>query len=86
MLNIYEEIKIILLRKGLSLRKLSAKMQEQGYDVPVPDAISAPFRRKRVRFEMVQEAPFRRKRVRFEMVQEILDFLGYEIVIREKQK
>ena len=48
MLNIYEEIKIILLRKGL--------------------------------------APFRRKRVRFEMVQEILDFLGYEIVIREKQK
>ena len=71
MLNIYEEIKIILLRKGLSLRKLSAKMQEQGYNVPVPDAISAPFRRKRVRFEMVQE---------------ILDFLGYEIVIREKQK
>lgn len=71
MLNIYEEIKIILLRKGLSLRKLSAKMQEQGYDVPMPDAISAPFRRKRVRFEMVQE---------------ILDFLGYEIVIREKQK
>lgn len=71
MLNIYEEIKIILLRKGLSLRKLSAKMQEQGYDVPVPDAISAPFRRKRVRFEMVQE---------------ILDFLGYEIIIREKQK
>ena len=71
MLNIYEEIKIILLRKGLSLRKLSAKMQEQGYNVPVPDAISAPFRRKRVRFEMVQE---------------ILDFLGYEIIIREKQK
>ncbi len=71
MLNIYEEIKIILLRKGLSLRKLASKMQEQGYDVPVPDAISAPFRRKRVRFEMVQE---------------ILDFLGYEIVIREKQK
>ncbi len=71
MLNIYEEIKIILLRKGLSLRKLASKMQEQGYDVPVPDAISAPFRRKRVRFEMVQE---------------ILDFLGYEIIIREKQK
>ena len=71
MLNIYEEIKIILLRKGLSLRKLASKMQEPGYDVPVPDAISAPFRRKRVRFEMVQE---------------ILDFLGYEIIIREKQK
>ncbi len=71
MLNIYEEIKIILLKKGLSLRKLASKMQEQGYDVPVPDAISAPFRRKRVRFEVVQE---------------ILDFLGYEIVIREKQK
>lgn len=71
MINIYEEIKIILLRKGLSLRKLASKMQEQGYDVPVPDAISAPFRRKRVRFEMVQE---------------ILDFLGYEIIIREKQK
>lgn len=71
MINIYEEIKIILLRKGLSLRKLASKMQEQGYDVPVPDAISAPFRRKRVRFEMVQE---------------ILDFLGYEIIIHEKQK
>ena len=69
MIDIYEEIKIILLKKGLSLRKLATKMRELGYDLPVPSAISAPFKRKRIRFETVQQ---------------ILDYLGYELVIREK--
>lgn len=71
MIDIYEEIKIILLKKGLSLRKISNQMRKLGYNMPVPAAISAPFRNKRIRFETVQE---------------ILDYLGYEIIIREKQK
>lgn len=71
MLNIYEEIKIILLRKGLSMRKLTAKLSAAGYKVPVDGGLSDAFNKKRIRFQMVQE---------------ILDYLGYEIVIREKQK
>lgn len=71
MLNIYEEVKIILLRKGLSMRKLAKRMLSDGYHVPVDGGLSDAFNKKRVRFQTVQE---------------ILDYLGYEIVIKEKQK
>lgn len=71
MLNIYEEVKIILLRKGLSMRKLARRMLSDGYQVPVDGGLSDAFNKKRVRFQTVQE---------------ILDYLGYEIVIKEKQK
>lgn len=71
MLNIYEEIKIILLRKGLSMRKLTAKLLAEGYKVPIDGGLSDAFNKKRIKFQTVQE---------------ILDYLGYEIVIREKQK
>lgn len=71
MLNIKEEIEIILVRSGLSMRKLLSKMEVNGYNLPKPSTISVQFNKKRIRFETVQE---------------ILDFLGYEIIIREKQK
>lgn len=71
MLNIYEEVRILLLRKGLSMRKIAAKLLEQGYKVPVKNGLSNSFKQKRVKFQTVQE---------------VLDFLGYELVIKEKQK
>ncbi len=71
MLDIYEEIRIILLRKGLSMRKLAAKLLEMGYKVPVKGGLSEQFKHERVRFKTVQQ---------------VLDFLGYEIIIQEKQK
>ncbi len=72
MLNIYEEVKILLLRKGLSMRKLAIRLLELGCDIPAQGGLSTSFNKK--------------KRVRFQTVQEILDYLGYELVIREKQK
>ena len=71
MLNIYEEIRIILLRKGLSMRKLAAKLSEMGYKVPVKGGLSEQFKHERVRFKTVQQ---------------ILDFLGYEIKKKKKLK
>lgn len=71
MLNIYEEIKIILLRKGVSMRKLARRMLSEGYSVPIEGGLSDAFNKKRVRFQTVQE---------------ILDYLGYEIIIKEKDK
>lgn len=71
MLNIKQEIEILLLRSGgLSMRKLLSKMKTNGFDVPKPSTMSVQLNKKRVRFETVQE---------------ILDFLGYELIIREKQ-
>lgn len=69
MIDIYEEIRIILLRKGLSMRKLALKLLEKGCDIPVEGGLSTQFKKKRVRFETVQE---------------VLDYLGYEIVIKKK--
>ncbi len=71
MLNIKQEIEILLLRSGgLSMRKLLSKMNTNGFNVPKPSTISIQLNKKRIRFETVQE---------------ILDFLGYELIIREKQ-
>ena len=67
MLNIYEEIRIILLRKGLSMRKLAIKMNEENCKVPVEGGLSNSFLKENVKFKTVQQ---------------ILDFLGYELVIK----
>ncbi len=69
MLNIYEEVKIILLRKGLSMRKVSAKLAELGYKIPKGTGLSNKFNKRTVRFEEVQT---------------LLEYLGYEVVIRKK--
>jgi len=70
MLNIYEVVRILLWRKGLSVRKAAAKLIELGYDFPAQGGLSNKFNKKTVRFEEVQI---------------LLDFLGYELVIREKK-
>ena len=69
MIDIYEELRIILLRKGLSVRKLARLMEALGYKMPKESGLSNKFKNKSVRFEEVQI---------------ILDYLGYELVIKEK--
>ena len=69
MLNIKQEIQILLLRRGLSMRKLLVKMKEAGYDMPASSNFSVMLSKKRIRFETVQE---------------VLNFLGYEFKIVEK--
>lgn len=69
MINIKEEIQILLLRNGLSMRKLAEILRQKGYDIPKASGLSYRFNRKRVRFETVAE---------------ILDYLGYEIKIVKK--
>ena len=71
MLNLKEELVICLLRRGLSMRKVAKILREKGYDIPKDSGLSDSINKKRVRFETVQE---------------ILDFLGYELVIQEKKK
>ncbi len=53
------------------MRKVAKILRDKGYDIPKDSGLSDSVNRKRIRFETVQE---------------ILDFLGYELVIREKKK
>lgn len=70
MLDIKQEIGILLLKcGGISMRKLIKKMSEAGYKIPQSSQMSTQLKNKRIRFETVQE---------------ILDYLGYEIIIKEK--
>lgn len=69
MLNIKQEIQILLLRRGLSMRKLLVKMKDAGFDMPASSNFSVMLSKKRIRFETVQE---------------VLNFLGYEFKIVEK--
>ncbi len=71
MIDIKLELEILLLRKGLSMRKLISRLREKGCDILKSGSMSVQLKNKRVRFQTVQE---------------ILDYLGYEIVIKEKQK
>ena len=72
MLDIKQEIQILLLKKGgLSMRKLISLMQKDGHnDIPKSSTMSVQLNKKRIRFDTVQT---------------ILDYLGYEFVIREKK-
>ncbi len=69
MINLKEEITICLLRRGLSMRKVAKILREKGYDIPKAGGVSDSINKKRIRFQTVQE---------------ILDYLGYELVIKEK--
>ena len=69
MLDIKEEIQIMLLRKGMAMRKLARKMRETGLDVPAEGGLSYAFNQKRIRFQTVQD---------------IIDYLGYEFEIKKK--
>lgn len=53
------------------MRKLISRLREKGCDILKSGSMSVQLKNKRVRFQTVQE---------------ILDYLGYEIVIKEKQK
>ncbi len=70
MMNLKEELVICLLRRGLSMRKVAKILRDKGLDIPKESGLSDSINKKRIRFETVQE---------------ILDFLGYELVIREKK-
>lgn len=71
MFDIYEEVKILLIRKRLSMRKAALRLRELGYKkIPKAGGLSNKFNNKTVRFNEVQT---------------LLDFLGYELVIREKK-
>lgn len=70
MINIYEEVKVLMLRKGLSMRKIAKILRENGYKkIPKEGGLSNKFNKKTVRFDEVQT---------------VLDYLGYELVIKEK--
>lgn len=69
MLNIKEEIQILLLKNGLSMRKLIKKMEEAGYKTFSVGGFSKMLKTKSIKFDKVQE---------------ILDFLGYKIKIEKK--
>jgi len=70
MINIKEEIQILLLKNGLSMRKIAEILRKKGIDIPKASGLSYRFNKKRVRFETIQE---------------ILDYLGYEIKIIKKE-
>ena len=53
MINIKEEIQILLLKNGLSMRKIAQILNEKGYDIPKASGLSYRFNRKRVLFETV---------------------------------
>ena len=69
MLNIKEEIQILLLKKGLSMRKLIQKMEAAGYETCSVGGFSKMLKTKSIKFDKVQE---------------ILDYLGYKVNITEK--
>jgi len=71
MLNIKQEIQILLLRNGLSMRKMIKKMDDAGLVKMHSPNLS----------RMLID-----KTIRFKLVQEILDYLGYELIIQPKQK
>lgn len=51
------------------MRKVAKILREKGFDVPKDGGLSDSLNKKRIRFQTVQE---------------ILDYLGYELVIKEK--
>lgn len=70
MLDIKEEIEIVLLKKRKSMRKLIEEMRNAGFDIQQSGTMSTQLTKKRIRFQTIQD---------------MLDYLGYELVIREKK-
>lgn len=69
MLDIKEEIQVLLLRNGLSMRKIIKKMNDAGAVKIQASSLS----------RMLKE-----KTIKFELIQQILDYLGYELTIKKK--
>lgn len=70
MMDIRQELKILLIREGTSMRKLVHNNRLSGLDIPNESTLSS---------ELIN------KRVRFSTIQDILSILGYELVIRKKK-
>ncbi len=71
MLDIQEEIKILLLRRGTSMKKLVEASKGSGRDIPSESTISTALNNNRIRFQTAQD---------------IVDMLGYEFRLCEKKK
>lgn len=70
MLDIKEEIQVLLLRNGLSMRKIIKRMNDTRLTKIQASSLS----------RMLKE-----KTIKFELIQQILDYLGYELIIKKKQ-
>ncbi len=70
-MDIHQELKILVIKEGTSMRKIVRQNRSKGLDIPNESTLSA---------ELI------RKRVRFSTIQDILSVLGYELVIRKKDK
>ncbi|MBQ2984786.1 MAG: hypothetical protein IJD57_08340 [Candidatus Gastranaerophilales bacterium] len=70
MIDIKQEIQILLLKNGLSMRKIATILREKGYNIPKASGLSYRFNQKRVLYKTVEE---------------ILDYLGYELKIVKKE-
>ena len=71
MLNIKQELQIILFRKGLSMSKLTRNMKRDGaYTINIASL----------------SRMLTQKTIKFNTAQTILDYLGYEVIIREKER
>jgi len=69
MLDIHKELKILVVKCGTSMTKTLNKMREKGYNIPVQSNFSAKLTNETVKFKEIQE---------------FIDYLGYELVIKEK--
>ena len=68
-LNITEEIKVLLVRNGLTISKLEKKMNEAGYKVGSRQNLYNKLMRQSLKFNEIQD---------------ILNFLGHKIEIKPK--
>ncbi len=69
MYNVKELIQVLLLKNGLSMRKLVVKMNTAGYDKMTIGGFSKMLKTESIKFNKVQE---------------ILEFLGYEFKVVRK--
>lgn len=69
MLDIRIELKALIGRKYTSMNKVVRALRDAGIFTTGPSNISAKIKNKTIKFEEVQQ---------------ILDYLGYELVIKEK--
>ena len=68
-MDIKQEIQVLLLRQGMSMSKLTRLMKQNKINNINITSLSRMLTTKTIKFETVQE---------------ILDFLGYELVIKKK--
>lgn len=70
MYNVSELIRILLLKNGVSMRKLVSKMNDAGYEKMTIGGFSKMLKTESIKFTRVQD---------------ILDFLGYEFKVVKKE-